>query len=95
MEEKILTAHPNGKQGVRISKDKYERTRKAILSSLEQQDKLTFEQLVESVERKLAGHFDGSIAWYTTTVKLDLEARNEIIRNTKTKPTQYQLAGAL
>ena len=94
MEEKILTAHPQGKQGVRISKDKYEKTRQAILSSLKQQGKLTFGQLVESVESRLVGRFDGSIPWYTTTVKLDLEARSEIVRITKTKPTQYQLAVA-
>ena len=31
--------------------------------------------LTEEVRHKLAGHFDGSISWYVTTAKLDLEAR--------------------
>jgi hypothetical protein len=35
----------------------------------------TFQTLNEAVSEKLEGNFDGSIGWYFTTVKLDLEAR--------------------
>ncbi len=94
MDEKILTIHPLGKQGVRISKAKYDQTRNAILTALRQRSRMTFVEIVEAVEFQLNGHFDGSLPWYTTTVKLDLEARREIERIEQTKPTQYQLAGA-
>jgi hypothetical protein len=94
MDEKILTAHPLGKQGVKISKAKYDQTCDAILAVLRERGHLTFMQLVEAVDMKLDGRFDGSIPWYITTVKLDLEAREIIQRISETKPTQYKLATA-
>ena len=80
MEEKILTLHPDGKQGVNISKEKYETIRQAILSIIEEQKETLFKDLPAEVERKLEKDFDGSISWYVTTVKLDLEARGLIFR---------------
>jgi hypothetical protein len=35
----------------------------------------TFQSLNQAVGQNLEGSFDGSIGWYFTTVKLDLEAR--------------------
>lgn len=34
----------------------------------------------------MSGNFDGSIGWYYTTIKLDLEARREIERIPGSKP---------
>jgi len=42
VEEKILTLHPEGKQGVNISKDRYERIRQAILSILAEEKGILF-----------------------------------------------------
>lgn len=53
-EEKIQTLHPKGKQGVNISKDKYD----------------------------------------TTTVKLDVEARNLIVCDRNSSPQMIRLAKA-
>lgn len=80
MEEKIMTQHPEGKQGVNISKSKYDMIRLAILDAIRSQGVITFDGLVSLVEFSLRNRFEGSIPWYVTTVKLDLEARGEIER---------------
>ena len=74
MGEKIETLHPEGKQGRRIDKTKYETIREAVLACLNSGE-LTHAQLNACVEQKVSGTFQGSIAWYAETVKLDLEAR--------------------
>jgi hypothetical protein len=80
-EEKILTLHPEeGKRGVNISRSRYDMIRKAILNAIRSQGTITFRGLVSLVEYNLRQRFEGSIPWYVTTVKLDLEARGEIER---------------
>ncbi|MGI0149571.1 MAG: DUF6958 family protein [Thermoplasmata archaeon] len=79
MEEKMLTLHPRGKKGVRISKAKYETMKKTILEVL-RKGGLTHHELTHAVERKLKGKFEGSIPWYMEGTKLDLEARGVIER---------------
>jgi hypothetical protein len=80
MEEKILTLHPQGKTGVNISREKYDAISGAIQDSLRTHQSMTFKELTEEVRGRLEGSFDGSISWYVTTVKLDLEARGIIER---------------
>jgi len=92
VEEKILTLHPEGKQGVNISKDKYDTIRKAILSILEEQEETLFKDLPAAVDRKLEASFDSSTTWYVTTVKLDQEARGLIVRIPKSNPQRLRLA---
>ncbi len=78
-EDKILTLHPEeGKQGVNISRAKYDMVRQAILNAVRSQGTITFKALTSLVDYNLRNRFDGSIPWYVTTVKLDLEARGEI-----------------
>lgn len=92
MEERILAQHPDPtKQGVRISRAKYDTVRTAILEALRDGGPLTFEELTDAVEARLAGHFDGSVSWYVTTVKLDLEARGEVERTPGAGPQQIRL----
>lgn len=80
-EEKILTLHPEeGKKGVNINRAKYEMIRQTILNAIRSQGTITFRGLVSLVEYNLRHRFEGSIPWYVTTVKLDLEARGEIER---------------
>lgn len=92
MDERILTLHPRGKSGVNISKTKYDLVRTAILESLADGRELTFSQLRDTVEQKLEGVFEGSISWFYTTVKLDLEARGEIKRASTSGPQRIRLA---
>jgi hypothetical protein len=92
VQEKILTLHPEGKQGVNIDKEKYEAIRQATLSILNEQEETLFKDLPAAVDHKLEGSFDGSITWYVTTVKLDLEARGLIVRDAKSSPQRLRLA---
>jgi hypothetical protein len=85
MEEKIQTLHPDpAKRGVHISKAKYDLVRATVLEVLSEKGGLTFTQLSLEVEKRLSGHFNGSIPWYTISVQLDLEARHVVERTDET-----------
>lgn len=93
MNEQIQTLHPDpSKKGVQIDKEKYDLMRRSILEKLEQQGRITFTELSALVEDDLRGRFDGSMMWYYTTVKLDLEARGELRRVPNSKPQLVELA---
>jgi hypothetical protein len=91
MKDTIRTLHPEKKQGVKISKEKYEIIRKAILCVLESQKEITFMNLSRAVEKEVNGNFEGSVTWYVTTVKLDLEARGQIKRVPNSRPQLVKL----
>jgi hypothetical protein len=91
MRDKIRTLHPEKKQGVNISREKYDVIRKAILCVLETHKEITFMNLSRAVEREVKGKFEGSVTWYVTTVKLDLEARGEIKRVPHSRPQLVKL----
>ena len=91
MEEKILTLHPEGKAGVNISKAKYDQIREAMLGAIREHGELNFKELPREVESRLKKGFDGSIGWYVTTVKLDLEARGEIERIPGKSPQRLRM----
>ena len=91
MDDKIMTLHPLGKTGVNISKAKYEQIREAILASIREHGEISFSDLAADVTRRLEGNFDGSITWYVTTVKLDLEARGEIERIAGKSPQMLRI----
>jgi hypothetical protein len=91
MEERIMTQHPEGKTGVNLSKRKYHMVRQAIVKALRVHGERSFKELVDDVHGELDGKFDGSIRWYTTTVKLDLEARKVIQRMGEEAPQRLRL----
>ncbi len=82
--DRILTLHPEGKQGVRIERAKYDAMRRAILRiTPKKAPGVRFAELRELVKAHLPETvFDAgsSVSWYLTTVKLDLEARGDIER---------------
>ena len=90
MEERILTLHPQGKQGVNITRQRYDAMRAAIVDTLAEGD-MAYTNLVKGVEERLRGSFDGAIRWYVETVKLDLEARGVIERVARTRPQRLRL----
>jgi hypothetical protein len=53
---------------------------------------MTFTELGKAVRRRLEGTFEGSISWYYTTVKLDLEARGIIEQTGSGSPQLLRLS---
>jgi len=47
--------------------------------------------LFRVVEKEVNGNFDGSVMWYVTTVKLDLEARGQVKRVPNSRPQLVKL----
>lgn len=90
MSERIMTLHPQGKTGVNIDNGKYNQIKQAIMDSIEEQGEIKFGALMDAVGEKLP-NFDGSIGWYTTTVKLDLEARQIIERIPDQSPQRLRI----
>ena len=91
MSERIMTLHPAGKTGVNIDRQKYDVVREAILEAVRINGTITFSDLTAEVRSRLKATFAGSISWYVTTVKLDLEARGEIVRLQKSGPQRLTL----
>ncbi len=90
-EERILTQHPKGKDGVNILRSKYETIKEFILETLKKYEEITFDELTDMADEKLSSAFDGKVIWYVVTVKLDLEARGLIERIPKTSPHKLRL----
>jgi len=93
-QEKVVCRTPTpGKQAKRIDRWKYEAVRRAILEAVppsgdsggsgEAGEGLAFAELAGEVGRRLSADERGrlgSVPWYATTVKLDLEVKGEIRR---------------
>ncbi len=94
-EEIFLTIHPEPrKPGTKIEKAKYDVVRNAILEILHAYGALSPARLENLLEEQLLKKLDGPVAWYYTTVKLDLEARGEIRRVPNSEPQLVELAQA-
>lgn len=91
MDNRLRTPHPQGKQGGNISQSKYETVRAAIVDALRGKV-LTHSQLTDEVTDRLRSTFNGSVPWYLETVKLDLEARHIIERDTTFRPARYRIS---
>lgn len=91
---RILTLHPEGRAGVHVDRNKYLAMRAAILRALRTSRGMSHTELLIAARRRLPRGFKGSIPWYHETVKLDLEARGLICRQTGSTTTSYQLAAA-
>ena len=94
-EDKVLCQTPTpGKQPTRIARWKYDALRTAILASVPADNQgVKFSQLSELVEDQLSAddlEKLGSVSWYTTTVKLDLEVKGEIERLPDSKPQRLR-----
>jgi len=86
-EELFLTIHLElAKQDARIDQAKYNAVHAAIFDNLRQYGPMTFTQLGALVDEQLHTTFTGSVLWYYTTVKLDMEARGEIRRVPNSRP---------
>lgn len=75
-----------GKAATRIVRWKYDLVRGAILRILHRSPEgVRFKELAQRVEHELSSDDRerlGSLSWYTTVVKLDMECRGELMRET-------------
>ena len=69
---------------------KYAMVREAIAESIREKGTITFKDLTKDVVRRL-DKISGSVTWYVTTVKLDLDARRIIARVPGSHPQQLVL----
>jgi hypothetical protein len=92
MSDRIMTLHPGGKKGVNIDRSKYDTVRQAIETVLHAQPGATFSELTDAVGQRIGASFDGSVGWYVTSVKLDLEARGLLERIDGRSPQRLRLA---
>ena len=94
-EARVVCETPTpGKQPTRILKWKYDLVREAILAAVSLRETsvefrglrdLVAAQLSEEQLSKL-----GSVSWYTTTVKLDMEVKGEIERVPGSRPQRIR-----
>ncbi len=94
-DRKVQTLNPNtGRPDVRVDAAKYEAVRKAILAAVPRGGEgIRFKDLAEAVRAQLPGEEvpgGGSVSWYTTTVKLDLEARGQLERIAGARPQRVR-----
>lgn len=91
--------HPEHREN--LNEEKYTIIREAILLALpaaESAESLTFAELQQKVQAHLDAHNvpkalfpkPGSVGWYTKTVQLDLEAREEIERVPNQSPIRLR-----
>ena len=96
-EQRVEALHPDPKKkGTRISKEMYEAIREAILDAVPGEEPgLRFMDLSREVEHRAPERLfeNASVGWYTTTVKLGLEARGLIKRVPGVSPQRLVRAG--
>ncbi len=93
--DRILTMHPEGKEGVHIEREKYDLIREHILDVMNETDSdMALKDVIRTIEKHIGGTFEGSVSWYVTTVKLDLEAHDIIERLPNTSPQVIRLKNA-
>lgn len=90
-DDRVLTMHPSGKQGVNILREKYDFIKNYILDTVKKHGEITFSDLGDLAVDEITDKFDGKVLWYITTVKLDLEARGLIERIPKRSPQTLRI----
>lgn len=91
MRERTMTLHPSGKRGSNITKARCAVVVQKIVENIAAAGVLLFKDLAAQAKARLLAEFNGAINWWTTTVKLDLEARGVIERVPGSSPQQLRL----
>ncbi len=92
--DRIMTLHPQKKNGVRIDRRKYDVMRDALLRVIPRRaEGVAFADLPDLVRARLDPKVftaDVSVNWYVVTVKQDLEARGLIEQVPKSRPQRLR-----
>jgi hypothetical protein len=95
MATKIQLLHPAGKKAIRMEDTKYDIIKKYLLQFLNAKGEATHNELQNFIQDAFGKDhvvFEGAIGWHTEWVKLDLEARGIIKRQTDRNPATYSMA---
>jgi len=97
-QDKVLCQTPTpGKQPTRIDRWKYDLVHAAIQAVVPHNETgIEFRDLPTLVKQRLAPsdlEKLGSVSWYTTTFKLDMEVKGELERVPGSKPQRLRLIG--
>lgn len=79
--DKIQLVHPDGKNAPRISMETYNMVRTGIIHALEAHQPMTFADMARAVKEYVttnAPGFDGSVEWFTVSVKQHMESEGVI-----------------
>jgi len=82
--DRVVMENPNtGRTDGTIARAMYEPVRAAILEAIEEEQPLPLAQLADEVKRRTPAELwvDASVLWYTTSVKLDLEAKGLVLKD--------------
>ena len=82
-DERIMMKNPNtGRDDLRIRVAVYEPVRDAILGAIDEAGELTNSKLRAEVEARTPAELweENSVGWFTTTVKLHLEANGWLVK---------------
>jgi hypothetical protein len=93
MSDTILTLNPDpNKKGVNIDKAKYDFIHAEILKVLQEVGPIGAMKLVNELDARIGDEkFGGSVGWYATAVRLDMEAKHEIVYNRDDKKPLIKL----
>lgn len=93
--EKIQMKHTDPtKKTVAIEKDKYDTLKKSLIKAFKKQEEMTFKEMLKNVTDNLTSQkivFQGSIQWHLAWVQMDMEAKNELTKNTNVSPQTLRL----
>ena len=85
-EDRIMMQNPNtGRDDMSIAVAIYEPVRDAILAAIDDAGELPNKLLIDEVERRIPAELwqNSSVGWYTTSVKLHLEATQLLAKRGK------------
>lgn len=91
--ELIRTLSPDGRNGMQIDRSTYGEVKDVLVNVL-REGPLPFKALCARTIPLLYDKFHGSPMWFIVNVKLDLEARGEIITSRRGKAELVTLAAA-
>lgn len=77
-ENLILTLRPDGRPGIRMTKEDYTLLADFIVSCMQKHKELTIQELIDTAALEFDQKFRSNTGWYALAVKLDLQARGRI-----------------
>lgn len=82
-DDKIQLQHPEGKKLPQIDRAKYDAIHAEMTRIISEVGEIKPTALLARADENLQGKVEGNIAWYAESIKLDMEAKGEIVHDRK------------